>query len=70
MQENLILLYLDKAKFHLLDQILVTKTDPSMCLTDVHDGLIEKESEFLVVTRDERIICLIMAKNLDKSTVQ
>ena len=53
MQENLILLkYLDKAKFHLLDQILVIKTDPSMCLIDVHDGLIEIESEFLVVTRD------------------
>ena len=43
--------FVDK-KFDLLDQILVTRTDPSTCLAD---GLISetgKESKFVVVTRD------------------
>ena len=44
--------YLVKTKFDLLDQILVTKTDPSMCLFGGHDSEIEKESNFIVLTRD------------------
>ena len=44
--------YLVDKKFDPLGQILVTKTDPSMCLTEGHDSLIGKESEFVVVTRD------------------
>ena len=44
--------YLVKTKFDLLDQILVTKTDTSMCLVEGHDSEIEKESNFIVLTRD------------------
>ena len=43
--------FVDK-KFILLDQILVTRTDPSMCLTEYHDSETGKESKFVVVTRD------------------
>ena len=44
--------YLVEKKSDLLDQILVTETDPSMCLIECYDSLIEMESEFVVVTRD------------------
>ncbi|XP_044170499.1 E3 ubiquitin-protein ligase TRIM71-like [Acropora millepora] len=44
--------YFVENKFDLLDQILVTKTDPSMCLIEAQDSLIGIESEFVVVTRD------------------
>ena len=43
--------FVDK-KFILLDQILVTRTDPSMCLAEYHDSETGKESKFVVVTRD------------------
>ena len=43
--------FVDK-KFILLDQILVTRTDPSMCLTEYHDSETGKESKIVVVTRD------------------
>ena len=43
--------FVDK-KFNLLDQIFVTRTDPSMCLAEYHDSETEKESKFVVVTRD------------------
>jgi len=43
--------FVDK-KFILLDQILVTRTDPSMCLTEYHDSEKGKESKIVVVTRD------------------
>ena len=43
--------FVDK-KFILLDQILVTRTDPSMCLTEYYDSETGKESNFVVVTRD------------------
>ena len=43
--------FVDK-KFNLLDQILVTRTDPSMCLTEYHESEAGKESKFVVVTRD------------------
>ena len=49
--------YLVKKKFDILDQILVTKTDSSMCLAEIDDCKIGKESNF-VVTRDlERLQC-------------
>ena len=41
--------YLVEKKFDLLDQILVAKTDPSMCLAECHDG---EESNFVVIARD------------------
>ncbi|XP_015755954.1 PREDICTED: E3 ubiquitin-protein ligase TRIM71-like [Acropora digitifera] len=44
--------YFVKKKFNLLDQILVTRTDPSICLTEYHDSKTGKESSFVVVTRD------------------
>ncbi|XP_029206879.2 E3 ubiquitin-protein ligase TRIM71-like [Acropora millepora] len=44
--------YLFHKKFVLLDQILVSKTDPSMCLTEDHDSEVGKESTFVFVTRD------------------
>ena len=44
--------YLVKRKLDLLDRILVTKTDPSMCLAEGHDSEIGRESEFVVITRD------------------
>ena len=44
--------YFVEKKFILLDQILVTRTDPSMCLTEYHDSETGKESKFVVVTRD------------------
>ena len=44
--------YLVEKKLDLLDQILVTKTDPSMCLAEGHDSEVEKQSTFVVVTRD------------------
>ena len=44
--------YFVDEKFNLLDQILVTRTDPSMCLTEYHDSETGKESKFVVVTRD------------------
>ena len=44
--------YLVDKKLDLLDQIVVTKTDPSMCLAEGHDSEIGKESSFVVVTRD------------------
>ena len=43
--------FVDK-KFILLDQILVTRTDPSMCLTEYHDSETGKEWKIVVVTRD------------------
>ncbi|XP_067028519.1 E3 ubiquitin-protein ligase TRIM71-like [Acropora muricata] len=44
--------YLFDKKFVLLDEVLVSKTDPSMCLTEDHDGEVGKESIFVFVTRD------------------
>ena len=44
--------YLVKRKFDILDQILVTKTDSSMCLAEFDDSEIGRESNFVVVTRD------------------
>ena len=44
--------YFVNKKFEILDQILVTKTDPSMCLANAHYSEIGKESNFVVVTRD------------------
>ena len=44
--------YLVEKKFDLLDQILVTRTDPSMCLAEGHDSETGKESKFVVITRD------------------
>ena len=46
------LCYFADKKFNLLDQILVTRTDPSMCLTEYHESETGKESKFVVVTRD------------------
>ena len=43
--------YFVDQKFILLDQILVTRTDPLMCLSEYHDSETGKESKF-VVTRD------------------
>ena len=39
-------------KFDFTDRLVVTKTDPSMCLADGHDSNIGNESIFVVVTRD------------------
>ena len=44
--------YLFDKKFVLLDEILISKTDPSMCLTEDHDSEVGKESTFVFVTRD------------------
>ena len=44
--------YLVKKKFDIFDQILVTKTDSSMCLIEVNDSVIGRESNVVVVTRD------------------
>ena len=44
--------YLDNSKFAILDQILVTKNDSSMCSAEVDDGEIGRESNFIVVSRD------------------
>ena len=44
--------YLIDQKFDLLDQILLTRTDNSMCLAEGDDSEIGKESDFVVVTRD------------------
>ena len=44
--------YFVDEKFNLLDQILVTRTDPSMCLAEYHDSETGKESKFVIVTRD------------------
>ena len=45
--------YLVDKKFYLLDEILVTNTDPSMCfIIEGHDSEIGKKSNFFVVTRD------------------
>ena len=44
--------YFVKKKFDILDQILVTKTDSSMCLAEFTDSEIGGESNFVVVTRD------------------
>ena len=44
--------YLVEKKLDLQDQILVTKTDPSMCSAEGHDSEVEKQSSFVVVTRD------------------
>ena len=44
--------YLVDKKLDLLDQIVVTKTDPSMCLAECNDSEVGKESTFVVVTRD------------------
>ena len=49
--DNLPSSFVDK-KFDLLDQILVTRTDPSMCLAECHINETGKESKFVVVTRD------------------
>ena len=46
--------YFVDQKFILLDQILVTRTDPLMCLSEYHDSETGKESKFVVVTRDSR----------------
>ena len=39
-------------KFVLLDQILVTKSEPSMCLGEGDDSKIGKESDFVVITKN------------------
>ncbi|XP_015762187.1 PREDICTED: E3 ubiquitin-protein ligase TRIM71-like [Acropora digitifera] len=44
--------YLVKKKFDIVDQIIVTKTDSSMCLAEFDDSEIGRESNFVVVTRD------------------
>ena len=44
--------YLVKKKFDTFDQILVTKTDSSMCLAECDDSEIGRESNVVVVTRD------------------
>ena len=44
--------YLVKKKFDIFDQILVTKTDSSMCLIEVNDSEIGRESNVVVFTRD------------------
>ena len=44
--------YLVKKKFDTFDQIVVTKTDSSMCLAEFDDNEIGRESNFVVVTRD------------------
>ncbi|XP_015776749.1 PREDICTED: E3 ubiquitin-protein ligase TRIM71-like [Acropora digitifera] len=44
--------YWVEKKFDFMDRLLVTKTDPSMCLAEGHDSKTGKESNFVVVTRD------------------
>ena len=44
--------YFIKNKFDIFDQILVTKTDSSMCLSEFDDSEIGRQSNFVVVTRD------------------
>ncbi|XP_015762183.1 PREDICTED: tripartite motif-containing protein 2-like [Acropora digitifera] len=44
--------YLVKKKFDIFDQILVTKTDSSMCLIEVNNSEIGGESNVVVFTRD------------------
>ena len=44
--------YLVKKKFDIFDQILVTKTDSSMCLAEFDDSKIGRELNLVVVTRD------------------
>ncbi|XP_067028616.1 E3 ubiquitin-protein ligase TRIM71-like [Acropora muricata] len=44
--------YLVKKKFDIFDQILVTKTDSSMCLIEVNDSVIGREPNVVVFTRD------------------
>ena len=44
--------YFVKKKFAILDQILITKTDSSMCLAVFDDSEIGRESNVVVVTRD------------------
>ena len=44
--------YLAENKFDFTDRLVVTKTDPSMCLAEGHDSNIGNESIFVVVTRD------------------
>ena len=44
--------YIVKKKFDILDQIVVTTTDSSMCLAEFDDNEIGRESNFVVVTRD------------------
>jgi len=44
--------YLVEKRLDILDQIVVTETDSSMCLAEGHDGDIGNECDFVVVTRD------------------
>ena len=44
--------YLVKTKFDIFDQILVTKADSSMCLNEVNNSEIGRESNVVVFTRD------------------
>ena len=44
--------YWVEKKFDFMDRLVVTKTDPLMCLTEGHDSKTGKESNFVVVTRD------------------
>ena len=44
--------YLVKKKFDIFDQILVTKTDSSMCLIEVNNSEIGRESNVVAFTRD------------------
>ena len=44
--------YLFEKKLDLLDEVLVTKTEPSLCFTEGLDSEMGKESTFVVVTRD------------------
>ena len=44
--------YLVKKKFDIIDQIIVTKTDSSMCLAEFDDSEIGRESNVVVVPRD------------------
>ena len=44
--------YFVNKKLDIFDQILVTKTDSSMCLAEFDDSEIGRESNFVVVTRD------------------
>ena len=50
--------YLAEKKFHILDRVIVTKTDPSRCLAEGHDSEERTKSNFAVVTRDsEELQC-------------
>ena len=44
--------YLVKKKFDIFDQILITKTDSSMCLIEVNNSEIGRESNVVAFTRD------------------